>query len=143
MGWASVEDVELITGITVDAPTLAQADAVITTYANRTDDVLDKLRDRDKTWLKRAAAFQAAWMVGQAGVLARNMGTRIDVEGLSIDHQAEYELVLAPLAARTLRNLSWLRSRSVVTRSEDYRRSGAWNFTLESSDVYGNWQPLW
>jgi hypothetical protein len=143
MGWATIAEVAEITGTTVEADVLAQADGIITVYSGRTPDLKDKLRKRDQYWLQAATAWQAAWLAGQAGVTARNLGTRIDTEGLSVDHAAEYEVVLAPLAARALRNLSWKSNRSVRVASADTAGVGARNFTLESSDPSLDWAPLW
>lgn len=142
MTWASEEDVTAITGTTVAADVLAQAIGIVSIYAGRTPDMKTKLRKRDQSWLTQATAWQAAWLAGQAGVAARNLGTRIDTEGLSIDHAAEYEVVLAPLAARALRNLSWKSNRSVRVTAADNSGIGARNFTLESSDPYQVWMPL-
>jgi len=143
MSWTTVDDVTEMTGVVVSAEVLAQADSIVTIYCGRTADLKDQLRKRDQYWLAQATAWQAAWLAGQAGVTARNLGTRIDTEGLSVDHAAEYEVVLAPLAARALRNLSWKSSRTVRVAVPDYAGIGARNFTLEASDPYQDWTPLW
>lgn len=143
MSWATLDQVASVTGAAVSADVLAQADSIVTIYCGRTGDMKDKLRKRDQYWLAQATAWQAVWLTGQAGVAARNLGTRIDTEGLSIDHVAEYEIVLAPLAARALRNLSWKSNRSVRVAVADNGGIGARNFTLESSDACSSWTPLW
>lgn len=143
MSWAEADEVLGVTGVEPSAENLAQANSMISTYCGRTPDTKDKLRKRDQFWLMQATAWQAIWLAGQAGVTARNLGTRIDTEGLSIDHAAEYEVVLAPLAARALRNLSWKSSRAVRVAGTVERGIGARNFTLEASDPYSDWRPLW
>jgi hypothetical protein len=141
MAWATISEVAEITGATVEADLLAQADGIITVYCGRTPDMQDKLRKRDQYWLRAATAWQAVWMTGQAGVTARNLGTTIETEGLTVEHAAEYEVVLAPLAARSLRNLSWKSSRAVAVGTTSHS-IGARNFTLEQSDPCSVWYPL-
>jgi hypothetical protein len=142
MPWATAEQAQEITGTEVTAEQLAQADGIITLYAGRTPDSVERLRTRDVYWLRAAVAWQAAWLASNVGVAGRNLATRVDTEGLSVDHAAEYELVLAPLAARALRNLSWKGDRSVLSRPLVERRGMIHNPLLEESDQYATWQPL-
>lgn len=141
MGWATAEQVQEITGTEVTPELVAQAAGIITIYAGRTPDMLDQLRARDAYWLRAATAWQAVFLASNVAVEGRNMGTRVETEGLSLDRSAEYQVVLAPLAARSLRNLSWKGNRSIVSRP--YAVGGRVPaFELESSDAYGAWSPL-
>jgi hypothetical protein len=141
MAWATIEEITEITGSTVTGEQRAMAESMIAVYAGRTPDYVDQLRARDAYWLRCAVAWQAVWLASNVGVAGRNLATRVDTEGLSVDHGAEYELVLAPMAARSLRNLSWKGNRSVRS-SPLVGTRGIHHPALEESDAYTVWQPL-
>lgn len=142
MSWATLEEVQSITGKTdVTAEQLAVAVSVITIYANRTPDVKSRLTKRDQYWLTQATAWQAAWQREQAGYEIRSGHSAQSQDGVSVQHGAEHELTLAPLAARAMKNLSWKADR--VKRSVPYAHAPATvTFPLESSDSELEWRPL-
>lgn len=144
MTWATDTDMNEIVGAShgVDASTLAQANSHITIYANRTPDAADGMLPRDLYWLRQATCWQAKWLAQQPAVDGRSAHTSLSSDGQSVTHDAEYQIVLGPLAARALRNLSWKSSRSL-----DVAPAGAvgWpvrDFTNERSDENHDWVPL-
>lgn len=131
--WATVQDVLTFTGETVDGTTLLRAQAIIDLHSSRTYAQLDGIGTRDRGWLKYATAYQAVWMKAQPDLYARlDLTTAPDVGSLAADG-----LTLAPLAARALRRLSWMRSRSLRTYPG---RSRIAAFTNEASDAYHPWR---
>ncbi len=145
MSWATLADVEAITGATVDVAQLAQAQSVIDIYANRGDDLdTDSIRPRDQRSLKQAVAWQAAWIAGQAGYETRSAFRELDQDGLRVRAASASEVMLAPLAARVLKNLSWKGSRTVhmSSRTRPLAHPDLIDYTDDSSDVRQSWTPL-
>lgn len=142
--WATVEDVATYTGATVTSPQLMQANAMIEMFTRRTCvESYDRTGDRDKVWLKRAVAYQAAWMPGQPDVF-----TRLDVNTIQEGRKAiglkENTLLIAPLAKKALRNVSWLKTRSVHVRSpfQDGLSPISPDPDSAGNDWYESWSPL-
>ena len=114
--WCTVQDVTDATGVTVTAQQLGQAQTAIEVFSNRIYPDKDRMRTRDLYWLGRAVAYQAAWLAGQFGLETRLDATQIQQDQVSTTLQGD-GLVLAPMAGRALRKVSWMRSRTVHIRS--------------------------
>jgi hypothetical protein len=142
VAWATAADVEEIVGREVESSVLAQADGHITIYANRTPDAVDGMSARDRYWLKVATCWQAAWLDQQVAVDGRSTATSLSTDGQSVTRDAEYQVVLGPLAARALRNLSWKASRSLDVRPVSAGPAWPRDFLSESSDELHGWEPL-
>lgn len=114
MPWATGADVVALTGSPANEELLAMAQAHIELAIGRTEALSTaEMSVRDLEWLRRAVAYQAAWLVGQADI-----NTRLDVSQLAQDGmQATFKedsLILAPLAKLALGRLSWRgRGRSI------------------------------
>lgn len=136
MTWASVADVLSITGRGVEATDVAVANSAIEIYANRTESASAGLAARDLHWLKSAVAWQTVWQMDQPGYESRSVVANYSQDGLTATHNAEWNIALAPLAARALKNLSWKASRTL--RVPNVRvpagLANAWDFTNEASD---------
>ena len=139
--WASVGDVSAITGATVTAEQLAQAEAVVDVYSNRTPAASAEMSARDLFFMKRATCWQAAWQSRQPAYADRNSTASVAQDGLSVAYAAEWQVSLAPLAARALKNLSWKASRTLRTPRVGALRSSR-DFTNEASDESSVWMPL-
>jgi hypothetical protein len=114
--WAGAQDVINATGVSVTDQQLAQAQAAIEVFSNRIYADTDRMRTRDLHWLGQAVAYQAAWIAGQFGLETRLDATQIQQDQVSSTLTGD-GLVLAPMAARALRKVSWMRSRTVHIRS--------------------------
>jgi hypothetical protein len=114
--WCSVQDVIDATGVSVTDQQLAQAQSDIEIFTNRIYADTARLRARDLHWLGQAVARQAAWIAGQFGLETRLDATQIQQDQVSTTLQSD-GLVLAPMAARALKRVSWMRSRTVHIRS--------------------------
>lgn len=114
--WATAQQVIDTTGVSVTDQQLAQAQDDIEIFTNRVYEDTPRIRQRDLYWLGRAVARQAAWLAGQFGLETRLDATQIQQDQVSTTLQGD-GLVLAPMAARALRRVSWMRSRTVHIRS--------------------------
>lgn len=117
MTWATDTDVSEITGVTVDAVTLAQAQAIVELYVGRTEGA-QVWPVATATWLKRAVAYQAAWMPSQPDIFSRSSTKgSMSQDGATVEFTADGRW-LAPLAKRALRRLGWKGTRSIYVPSE-------------------------
>ena len=114
--WATAQKVIDVTGVTVTDQQLAQAQDDIEIFTGRVYDDTPRIRTRDLYWLGRAVARQAAWQAGQFGLETRLDATQIQQDQVSTTLTGD-GLVLAPMAVRALRKVSWMRSRTVHIRS--------------------------
>ncbi len=143
MTWATVGDVSTTTGKTVTTDQLAQAEAVVNIYADRAPSASAAISTRDLYWLQQATCWQAAWQAQKFGYSQRDNAQSLMQDGLQVERETEHSVTLAPLAARSLKNLSWKRNRTVRTPNVRVPLGlGLEDFTLESSDANSNWQPL-
>lgn len=116
MAWADVEYTGSITGVAVTESHITQAQAVIELFSGVTEQYA--LRARDTRHLRMAVAYQAAWMKGQIDVTTRTDVDQLTQDEMSLTYaKANPDApVLAPLAQRALKRLSWKGNRSVRLR---------------------------
>lgn len=138
--WAGIPDVAAITAVTVDAATLAQAQAAVEIYVNRTPDADEAATTRDLYWLKQAVCWQAAWLTEQPMYHARSTFEFQIQDGTHLRLNGAHELQLAPLATRAIRNLSWI-GRRVFTLTRGGTAAPI-PFNTEPSDYTHGWEPL-
>jgi hypothetical protein len=141
--WASAAEVLAITGQTRDADTVVLASSMIETYSGAQVDMPDAaITDKDRRHLARATAWQAAWLTPAriANIVTEREGAKsVSADNVRIERNTMAETMLAPMAIRELKSLSWVGTRSVRPMPRS-RRSLAWdsiNFINERSD------PLW
>ena len=85
---------------------------------------VDKLGTRDHALLKRAIAYQAAWLQGQIAFNERTDVTRIAGSSSNggIDVRDELSLLLAPLARQCLSRVSWKNRKTTPDPTRAARR---------------------
>lgn len=139
--WATVADVLAVTGQGAELADVATASAVIDIYANRTESASSGLSTRDLGWLRSATCWQTVWQRDQPGYESRSVVTGYSQDGLTVSHASEWNVALAPLAARALKNLSWKGSRTlrVANVRVPAGLAGARDFTNEDSDRFSEW----
>ena len=144
MAWATEAETLALTGVTVSAALLAQAQGVIELFAGITEANDSELTAANIRMLRVAVAYQAAWMDGQIDVTTRTDVAQVQQDGATVKPLGADALILAPLARRALDRLSWLRKRSMRTVRAGARTygsvdayQGAW-MRDETSD---NWIP--
>ncbi len=137
--WATVDQALGFTGLTVTAAQLLVASSIITLYseadfAQETNTILA----RDRYWLAMATSYQAVWMPMKPGLLQlRESHTDTSADGVRTSRKSDSDIMLAPLAARALRNLSWIKGRDVSYRNIRERVKGS--FLNEAYDYQDAW----
>lgn len=137
MAWATVEDVAEITGMTVVATDVAKARGIIETLVGVFESVeRPGINDRDLEWLRRAVAYQAAFVKDNPDLFSRIDVTSAGQDGQSVAFRNVDAHMLAPLARKCIRRLSWRglhrpkdvadSERFVNILSEEYDDSLAW-----------------
>lgn len=116
MAWATEADILALTGVTVDAATLAQAQGVVELFAGISEDNETELSGRNTRMLRAAVAYQAVWTDAQVDVTGRMDVAKLKQDGAELDRGHRDALVLAPLAQRALDRLSWRGRRSTALR---------------------------
>lgn len=141
MSWATVAQALVHTGKTMELEALEAASAIITLYAGATEDQPeDSITPRDRNWLAMATAFQAAWMAGKPGLIEHRESHRsTTADTVRVDRESDSQIMLAPLASRALRNLSWVGN---VTTLMDARHPLKGQILNERADQYHMWKPL-
>ena len=102
-----------ITGDTIGQADLDRAQALLEIYVGVTEDALPNLKPRDIRLLKKMEAYQAAWMIKQVDLTGRSDVTLVDQDGLSYSKGDDDMHVMAPLAKRAYKRLSWNRTRTL------------------------------
>jgi hypothetical protein len=116
--WATAADVLSLTDVTVTDPQLTQANAALELHAGRVYTLAaDRTGSRDTEWMRRACAYQAAWMPGQPDVFTRLDYIEVAKETGAATKVTATAMTLAPLARKALARVSWLKSRSVHVRT--------------------------
>jgi hypothetical protein len=138
--WATAQQVLDTTGVSVTDAQLAQAQAAIQVFTNRIYADTTRIRTRDLHWLGQAVAYQAAWAAGQFGLETRLDATQIQQDQVSTTLTGD-GLVLAPMAARALRRVSWMRSRTVHIRSAVEGSGPVGNVLSDAADDSLVWAP--
>lgn len=135
MTWATVEEVENRTGVTVSADTLALASAMIDTFTGADEDMPDDaISAIDRRHLRNATCWQAAWVAGKPGLITeRESATSITSDTQNVQREARMDAMCAPLAYREITSLSWVGTRTVILPPVS-RGSLSRNFLNERSD---------
>jgi hypothetical protein len=140
--WATEQEVTAITGVTVTAAQLTQAQSSVEMFCNRIYADTARIRTRDVYWLGRAVAYQAAWEVGQFDLNTRLDATQVQQDGVvaTLDARA---MSLGPRAKQALQRCSWMRSRTIHVRSpfED-GQGGSADPLSDASDNDFHWTPM-
>jgi hypothetical protein len=111
MPWApTIDEANKLTGKTLSESDLAQAQAIIETVVNVYEAQYPELYGRDGLVVKRAIAWQAAWMVERPDMFDRD-----DISGdpgSGVQGATMTWNMLAPLVRMSLKRLSWRGTRS-------------------------------
>jgi hypothetical protein len=139
MAWATAEDVQQLTGKTVDDTLIDQATAVIEmTQGGRVSSLgTTTVSARNLYWLKLAVAYQAAWMDAQPDYFERMDVDTFTQDGASATLRPD-GLRLAPLARTALKRLSW-RGMRTIHASTGRLRVG---FYSDTADDHLHYRPL-
>jgi hypothetical protein len=139
--WSTPAQALSWTGEELDQVELDRAGAIVELYAGVTlDQPADSISAVDRRWLAQTEAYQAVWMRGKPGFLTqRESHTDTSADGVRVGRASDSQIMLAPLAARCLKNLSWLGTRT-VNHAGPVRPKGS--FLAEEADAAHSWTPL-
>lgn len=150
-GWATTSNVRSITGESVTEDELADAQAVIELYSGRTfvgSQDNDSIRPKDKVWLQKAVAYQAVWQRSQPGYKTRHSIKEVNQDGAQIIYAGSSEpnntalIMLAPLANRALKNVSWMGSRTIKLKAPSWEGNHPSYGDYKRNDDHPGWRPM-
>lgn len=149
--WASPAQIYNITGVEVTDQEIQDAQMVVELHCGRTAAGMGttdaRLRPRDLDWLRKAVAYQAAWQRDQPGYLERHWIKEIIQDGTNIVYASSGEasnvafLNLGPLAARAIKNLSWMKNQSIRLKMPTLGRTIGY-IDYRSNDDHPGWRPM-
>lgn len=145
MPWATEAETLTLTGVSVDAGQLAQAQGVVELFAGITEANSTDLSASNDRMLRAAVAYQAAWTASQVDVTGRMEVSSVNQDGVSVTPGNGVDLVLAPLAKRALARLSWHRTRATVpvrAGCRVYPTQEAYAAAWLRDDTPEGWTPL-
>ena len=130
--WATTDDVAALTGRTVSESDVTIAIGVIELTNGGRMAALDPdwVSGRVQDWLRRAVAYQAAFMVAHPDYFERMDLKSLSQDGVSAVFKGD-SITIAPLARRCLNKLPWRGTRTItpsINRTSDragYRDSNA------------------
>lgn len=144
MSWVTDDEVLSITGRNASVESIATAQVFVEIFANTTEQAsIDaQISSSNLRLLKNAVAFQAVWLDSHPDVL-----DAMDVEGVSQDGlNAQYATanahLLAPLADRCIKRLSWKRAPLRATRRRRYLADDRGNRDSAVRDDQFVWESL-
>lgn len=128
--WASPSETLAYTRISVSQDNLDAAQAMIELFAdviyNQTVDASGGalISAKNLRLLKMATAYQAAWMTEHPDLFTHTDIQSINQDGIFYVHQHENSYLLAPMARRALKRLSWMRNKNIRVRPSARRVIG-------------------
>lgn len=156
--WATATDVAQLTGKVVQDSDVMMAQSVIEVTSGGRISAMDttSLSARNLDWLRRAVAYQAAFMVEFPDYFTRMDMMEMSQDGASATARTPDTFVLAPLAVRCMKRFSWRGMRTIVpsiNRTVDragYRNSNAPDlpdvqnapYTSSIRDDNLDWSPM-
>lgn len=138
--------VKSVTGQTLTMDSINQGQQVLNLYSNYTPESSGfNMQPFDLLWLRYGLAYQSTWMTQQPGLLYRAGVTSISQDGLSTNFADARAIMLAPLAVRALKQLSWQKSRSLRVRVPfiDDQTPMSSDPDAEANDLYERWVDMY
>jgi hypothetical protein len=111
--WSTPAEASGYTNMALTQGDLDNANAVIEIWVGVTTQLEDRLRPRDLRLLKKAEAFQAAWMKYKPALLERSDTDNVIQDTLQYTKGDQDMHVLAPLAKAAIQRLSWRAARTL------------------------------
>lgn len=146
--WATIGQVYSLTGQVVTLSNVLDAQEVVEIHCGRTFESTDLFKARDIVWLRKAVAYQAIWMPLQPGYFERHTIKETIQDGAQVVFAGSNEpantglFMLAPLAMRALKNLSWMGSTSIKFRRPRFGPRPLSASEYRYNDDHEGWRPL-
>jgi hypothetical protein len=135
-----------VTSLTLTPLQIQNAQQVLNMYSNYTPESSGfNMQPFDLMWLRYGLAYQSAWMTQQPGLLYRGDVDQLSQDGLSTHWTDPRSIMLAPLALRSLKQLSWQKSRSLRVRTPfiDDQTPLSSDPDAEANDLYSTWVDMY
>jgi hypothetical protein len=143
--WTTVAEATAITNTTLTTGDLEAANAILEIWVGVTPSLSDQLKPRDLRLLKKAEAFQAAWMQSKPALLARSDTDRVIQDTLQYDKGDRDMHVIAPIAKAAIQRLSWRSNRSLdpLTPSQAAVIRGKYTAETKGTWLDDGWTSGW
>lgn len=106
--WADTDDIATVTGKTVEDGDRNRAANVIELLTGAIEGVQrDDMSDRDRYWLKLAVAYEAVFIAATPDFDERMAVASLSQDGMSMSAANPDATILAPLARKAIKRLSW------------------------------------
>ena len=138
--WATIESIADVTGVTVTDRERKTATAIIVDLVGLIEGVTrPDVTDRDLYFLGHAVAWEAVWIRDNPDLFSRVDVVAASQDGESATFRNVDAHILAPLARKSIRRLSWRQPTRRNDRAED---SGRINVLSEEYDDSLPWRPV-
>ena len=122
--FVTVEEVQELTGFSVNDATIRKSQAIVEVMAGKTESMVNPTTQAaDLSWLKYATAWQAAYMESDPDKLYEQANVQsISQNNNKVDFGGRVYAV-SPLVVEAIKRLSWNKSKGVKTRPWSFKRS--------------------
>jgi len=151
MSWGTPAEALSVTGEEITQVQLDMASSLLEIFVGVVDTASSNLSGRDLRLLKKAEAYQAAWMNAQVDLFGRSDTTLVVQDGLQYSKGDQEMHILAPLAKASIMRLSWMRTRTIEPLTPAQALALRKKVTPETMGLYdddendemaGGWTPL-
>ena len=144
MAWATIANVDEVTGLTVDQKAINRAVSTLETITGLIEAVdRPDITDRDKHWLKLMTCYQVAFMADNPDLFSREDITSGSQDGESSAYRNVDSHLFAPLARKSYRRLSWRTRRLIsVSGGAAAETSSRIDVNSEAFDDLLPWSPV-
>lgn len=151
MSWGTPAEALSVTGEEITQVQLDMASSLLEIFVGVVDTASSNLSGRDLRLLKKAEAYQAAWMSAQVDLFGRSDTTLVVQDGLQYSKGDQEMHILAPLAKASIMRLSWMRTRTIEPLTPAQALALRKKVTPETMGLYdddendemaGGWTPL-
>ena len=111
--FATADDVLDLTGFTAERKDIKLAQAIIEMYCGRVEAQVKQ--ESDLTWLKYATAWQVAYMTNDQASIYEQANVQSVSQNRVYINVGGNDYFVAPMAAKAVSRLSWMKSRSIKT----------------------------
>lgn len=135
-----------MTDATAQQADITMATSIVELVAGVSCQDLTVFAARNRAWIGKAIAYQAAWQLGQPDLFERVDVSSMSQDGLSMTPRDQLSLMLGPFARKALDRVSWRRSRTVrmgVGRATRLANEAMGLYGTESDEplIYPTGQP--
>lgn len=143
MPWATVADVDAVTGLTVDLGAISRATSTLETITGLIE-AIDRpdISDRDRHFLKLMTCYQVAFMAENPDLFSRADVTSASQDGESAAYRNVDSHLFGPLARKAYRRLSWRSQRLLMPDGSTPTRSTSRDVNSEAFDDALPWEPM-